>query len=185
MHVHLSICVFVHPYVCASLYLVLAVAFSLPKASLTYILVSWLRRCLVGRRKQSLEHSAFFFHLCLYFKAFSKLFISPWCCRKEVIRDAKQKVTHIPPLPVFYFLKPFFSGFPSSPVEEKDEILTHPCAENSEAESNASFKDFDFFFIEVLMKTSTVIMCNIQPKTIWWLDYFLNYNICWWIKVFI
>lgn len=108
MHVHLSICVFVHPYVCASLYLVLAVAFSLPKASLTYILVSWLRRCLVGRRKQSLEHSAFFFHLCLYFKAFSKLFISPWCCRKEVIRDAKQKVTHIPPLPVFYFLKPFF-----------------------------------------------------------------------------
>lgn len=52
-------------------------------------------------------------------------------------------------------------------MEEKDEILTHPCAENSEAESNASFKDFDFFFIEVLMKTSTVIMCNIQPKTIW------------------
>lgn len=146
MHVHLSICVFVHPYVCASLYLVLAVAFSLPKASLTYILVSWLRRCLVGRRKQSLEHSAFFFHLCLYFKAFSKLFISPWCCRKEVIRDAKQKVTHIPPLPVFYFLKPFFFWFSLQPCGG-ERWNTHPsmCREQWSWEQ-CQFQGFWFFF---------------------------------------
>lgn len=55
------------------------------KASLTYILVSWLRGCLVwkdlweGHRKQSQEHQLLSFTL---FQSFSQLFISPWCCKR-------------------------------------------------------------------------------------------------------
>lgn len=52
----------------------------------------------------------------VYFKAFSKLFISPWCWREEMIMDAKQKVTHIQNLlPQVFALRP------------RRESLTCPC----------------------------------------------------------
>lgn len=56
---------------------------------------------------QKAESGTFSFLLwCLpLFQSFAKLFISPWCCCKETIMDAKQRVTHIPPLPSFHFLK--------------------------------------------------------------------------------
>ncbi len=67
---------------------------------------------------QNIQHASF---ISLFlFQSFSKLFISPWCCRKETIMDAKQKVTHIPPLSVLHFLKSFFFWFALQPQGDEE-----------------------------------------------------------------
>lgn len=95
------------------------------KASLTYILVSWFKGVSGGTQKAVPPTFSMLLSSLFLFQSFSELFISPWCCRKEVITDAKQKVTHIPPL-VFYFFK--FSPFcdlPSRSREKEKDAHSH------------------------------------------------------------
>lgn len=65
--------------------------------------------------KQS-PRSVCFFYLSGLFQSISKLFISPWCWREELIMDAKQKVTHTQ-----YLLPQVFA------LQPRRESRTCPC----------------------------------------------------------